>query len=419
MKQTKPRADPPAARILIVDDEAAQMKALCETLRDHDYETVGYSKGPDALVALRTQGCDLLLVDLMMPEMDGIALLRAALDVDPNLVGIIMTGEGTIGTAVEAMKTGALDYILKPFKLSVILPVLSRALAVRRLRLENAELERRVRERTADLEAANKELEAFSYSVSHDLRAPLRAIGSFSHILFEEHATHLSPDAQNLLSRVTANTRRMERLIEDLLRFSRLGRQPLAKQPINIAPLVREVLEELHKEQGDRRINVQVGDLPDCVGDPSLLKQVFVNLLSNAFKYTRQQETASVEVGYQAQEGEGVYFVRDNGVGFDMNHAGKLFGVFQRLHRADEFEGTGVGLSIVQRILQRHGGRIWVHAAVNSGATFYFTIPGGTAEGDALQDQSARAGDSAAGDRGTAKSPSASASHHDIKRLAS
>jgi light-regulated signal transduction histidine kinase (bacteriophytochrome) len=222
-----------------------------------------------------------------------------------------------------------------------------------------------------------------------------------------------------LLNHVTTNTQRMGQIIEDLLRFSRLGRQWLSKQRVQTAALVRDVLEELRNEPGDRTIDVRVGDLPDCVGDPSLLKQVFVNLLSNAFKYTRQQKAAAVEVGYQPQAGEGVYFVRDNGVGFDMDYAGKLFGVFQRLHRADEFEGTGVGLSIVQRILQRHGGRIWVHAAVNSGATFFFTIPGGTAEGNALQDQSARAGDSAASDAGTAKSPSASASYHVIKRLAS
>ncbi len=414
-----PISNQPTARIIIVDDETAQMEALCHTLRDHEYETVGYTTGQAALSELRERKCDLLLVDLMMPGMDGITLLRAALEFDPNVVGIIMTGEGTISTAVEAMKTGALDYILKPFKLSVILPVLSRALAVKRLRMENAELERRVRDRTAELEAANKELEAFSYSVSHDLRAPLRAIDGFSRILVDEHSAQMSADARDLLNHVTTNSRRMGQIIEDLLRLSRLSRQWLSKQLVQTAALVRDVLEELRNEQGDRNIDVHVGDLPDCVGDPSLLKQVFVNLLSNAFKYTRQQEAALVQVDYQQQEGDGVYFVRDNGVGFDMQYAGKLFGVFQRLHRADEFEGTGVGLSIVQRILQRHGGRIWAQAAVNSGATFFFTIPGGTAEEDALRDQSGRVGNSAAGDAGTDKSLSASASHHGIKRLAS
>jgi len=345
-------SDAPTARILIVDDEAAQMKALCDTLTNHGYATVGFTTGTAALAALREAEFDLLLADLMMPEMDGITLLRAALATDPNLVGIIMTGEGTIATTVEAMMTGALDYILKPFKLSVILPVLARALAVRRLRMDNAALEQRVRERTIELEAANQQLEAFSYSVSHDLRAPLRAIDGFASILIEDHAPHLPADAQHLLNHITTNARRMAQLIEDLLRFASLGRQPLSKQRVNMSALVHEVLEELRKEQGDRQIDVRVGNLPAGIGEAALLKQVFLNLLSNAFKFTRRQERAEVEVGGQQQAGEKVYFVRDNGAGFDMRYADRLFGVFQRFHSAEEFEGTGVGLSIVQRIIQ-------------------------------------------------------------------
>jgi signal transduction histidine kinase len=377
-----------AARILIVDDEATHMRALCDTLKDHDYETEGHTRGREALASLREKPCDLLLVDLMMPEMDGITLLRAALELDPHLVGIIMTGEGTISSAVEAMKTGALDYILKPFKLSAILPVLSRALSVRRLRRENADLERRVHDRTEELEAANKELEAFSYSVSHDLRAPLRAIGAFSKILADEHAARLTDEARTLLDRVTANTRRMEQLIEDLLRFSRLGRHPISKNPVNVSSLVDEVLADLRKEQGDRAVQIRVDSLPECVGDASLLKQVFVNLLSNALKYTRQKAEAMVEVGCRQRGGESVYYVRDNGVGFDMQYAEKLFGVFQRLHGA-EFEGTGIGLSIVQRIIKRHGGRIWAEAEVDRGATFFFTVAGTDAPGGGLRDRAA------------------------------
>jgi light-regulated signal transduction histidine kinase (bacteriophytochrome) len=288
-----------------------------------------------------------------------------------------MTGEGTIATAVEAMKSGAFDYILKPFTLSVIVPVLARALAVRQLRLENAELEQRVRERTSELEAANKELDAFSYSVSHDLRAPLRAVHGFASILIQDFSAQMPGEAQQLLNHVTTNARRMEQLIEDLLRFSHLGRRPLSKRPVNMSALIHDVLQDLRKQHGDRPVDVRVGDLPDAVGDPALLKQVFVNLLSNAFKFTRQKEQPVVEVGSDWQTGEQVYFVRDNGAGFDMHYAEKLFGVFQRFHRADEFEGTGVGLSIVQRIVQRHGGRIWAKAAVDQGATFFFTLGNG------------------------------------------
>ncbi len=368
-------SDDAPSRILIVDDEASQVKALCDTLQEHGYEPVGCTSGDAALEALREARFELLLADLMMPEMDGITLLRAALGRDRNLVGIIMTGQGTIDTAVAAMKTGALDYILKPFKLSVILPVLARALTVRRLRMENAELEARVRERTAALEAANKELEAFSYSISHDLRAPLRAIGAFANILRDEHASEMSGEAQRVLTYVTTSAQRMERLIDDLLRFSRLGRQPLAKQPVDMTALVRDALEDLRQERGDRHVDLRVGTLPACVGDAALLKQVFVNLLSNAFKFTRKTRDAVVEVGCR-QSGEGaVYFVRDNGVGFDMAHADRLFGVFQRLHGADDFEGTGIGLSLVQRIVQRHSGRIWAEAAPDKGATFLFTLP--------------------------------------------
>ena len=226
------------------------------------------------------------------------------------------------------------------------------------------------------LEAANKELEAFSYTVSHDLRAPLRAIDGFSRILIEEHAQEQTSEAQEYLQLVRENTLKMGRLVDDLLAFSRLSRQPLKVQHVEPAILVRHVLDDLRNEQEGRRIEVSIGDLPSCQADPALLKQVWVNLLSNAIKYTRTREPARIEIGYQQTAEEQIYFVRDNGVGFDMKYVNKLFGVFQRLHRAEEYEGTGVGLAIVQRIIQRHGGRVWVEAEVDKGTIFYFTIEG-------------------------------------------
>jgi GAF domain-containing protein len=240
----------------------------------------------------------------------------------------------------------------------------------------NKELEQRVRQRTAELEAANKELEAFSYTVSHDLRAPLRAINGFSRILLEEHAPYLSDEARRYLHIVHDSAQEMGQLIDDLLIFSRLGRQPLTKQRVVPADLVRQVLEELRSERAGRRIDLVIGELPACRADPVLLKQVFVNLLANALKFTRRREVASIEIGCRQADGEQVYFVKDNGVGFDMQYAAKLFGVFQRLHRAEDYEGTGVGLAIVQRIIHRHGGRVWAEATVDRGAMFAFTLGG-------------------------------------------
>jgi two-component system, OmpR family, phosphate regulon sensor histidine kinase PhoR len=238
----------------------------------------------------------------------------------------------------------------------------------------NTELEQRVIERTTQLEAANKELEAFSYSVSHDLRAPLRIIDGFSHFLLEEFSTQLPPDAQTYLEKISDNVRLMAQLIDSLLSLSRLTRQPLEKQTLNMVDLVRQVLSDLQTEQQGRKIEISIGELPSAQADPALLRQVWFNLLSNAIKYTRGREVAQIEIGCQTQDGHNVFFVRDNGAGFDMQHASRLFEVFQRLHSEKEFEGIGAGLAIVQRILHRHGGRAWAQAKVDKGATFYFTL---------------------------------------------
>jgi len=242
----------------------------------------------------------------------------------------------------------------------------------------NAGLEQRVIERTAQLEAANKELEAFSYSVSHDLRAPLRAVDGFSQAVLEDYGPQLPEVGRRDLETIREGAQQMGLLIDDLLTFSRLSRAPLNKREVNNAKLVQSVINDLSSQQDGRQIDLRIGELPASTGDPALLKQVWVNLLSNAYKYTRLRETTVIEVGCSLQQKENVYFVRDNGTGFDMRYADKLFGVFQRLHRAEEFEGTGVGLAIVQRIIHRHGGRVWAEAAVDRGATFYFTLEGET-----------------------------------------
>ncbi len=233
------------------------------------------------------------------------------------------------------------------------------------------------------LEESNNELEAFTYSVSHDLRSPLRAIDGFSRILLEDYAEHLPEDGRRYLKLARENTQRMGQLIDDLLAFSRLNRQALTKRSVAPAALLQSVLAELREEHAGRDVEVAVGDLPICQADPALLKQVFFNLVGNAFKYTRGQPAARIEIGCRpvGDFGAKAYFVKDNGAGFDLKYADKLFGVFQRLHRAEDYPGTGVGLAIVKRIILRHGGRVWADAAVNEGATFYFTLTEGTNHG--------------------------------------
>jgi signal transduction histidine kinase len=240
----------------------------------------------------------------------------------------------------------------------------------------NEDLELRVQQRTAALETSNKELESFTYSVAHDLRAPLRQIDGFSKILLEELAGKLEPEAQRYLDLVREGAGKMDRLVNDLLGLARVGRQELRRQPIGLNSLVDQVVADLASDLAERQIEWRIDSLPIVECDPGLMKQVLVNLLSNAVKFTGTRAQAVIEVGVQTDSGIRIFFVRDNGVGFDMKYADKLFGVFQRLHRPQDFEGTGVGLATVQRIIQKHGGRIWAEAEKDKGAVFYFTLEG-------------------------------------------
>jgi len=242
--------------------------------------------------------------------------------------------------------------------------------------LDDVEVERvKAEQARALVESVNRELEAFTYSVSHDLRAPLRAISGFVQAVVEDYAPQLDTEGKRYLRLIQENAHNMGQLIDDLLAFSRLGRQPMTMTEIDVSALAQEVFEELLAQTPGRVIKLNIQPLPAGHGDKSLIRRVLVNLLANAIKFTRPRAQAFIEVGYRPDLEQGAYYVQDNGVGFDMQYVGKLFGVFQRLHAVTEFEGTGVGLALVSRIITRHGGRVWAEGHVDQGATFYFTLP--------------------------------------------
>ena len=232
-----------------------------------------------------------------------------------------------------------------------------------------------MRDRTAQLESANTELEAFSYSVSHDLRAPLRHVTGFVELLNKRAPDALDDKSQHYLQVISESAQQMGRLIDDLLSFSRMGRVELSKTQVNMNQLVQEAIAILQQETQGRDILWRIEPLPDVSGDPALLKTVFTNLIANALKFSRTRPQAVIEIGQRAEADEIIFYVRDNGAGFDMKYVDKLFGLFQRLHRAEEFEGTGLGLANIRRIIHRHGGRTWAEGAIDQGATVYFSLP--------------------------------------------
>lgn len=290
----------------------------------------------------------------------------------------ILLANGQIKYVHEECKT-FYDEVGNPVRsIGTILDITDRKQAEEEVRKLNQGLEKRVQERTAQLEASNQELEAFAYSISHDLRAPLRHIDGFLDLLQKRIGNQLDAKSEHYLQTIADSSARMGKLIDDLLQFSRLGRFEMTFAPVDLGELVKDVIQELDADIKGRQIEWKIGELPVVHGNHPMLRDVLVNLISNALKFTRPRKCAQIEITCQVnQQNETIFSIRDNGVGFDMNYADHLFGVFQRLHQAEDFEGTGIGLATVRRIIARHGGRTWAEGKVGQGATFYFSLPKG------------------------------------------
>ena len=369
-------------KVLLVEDNPGDARMIQESLAeasDQSFDLEMADTLATGLQRLHLGGIDAMLLDLALPDSFGLETFVRARAQALGVAIIILTGSNDDSLALKLVQGGAQDFVAK---VDVSGNNLTRAIlyAVERERLEheyrnlNAELEQRVKDRTAELEASNRDLEAFSFSVSHDLRAPLANLIGFADVLFVKCAAQLGADGNKYLSRIQEAAFRMSHLIDDMLRLANVGRQGLRKQKVQIRALVDEVLSEMSSDTEKRRIEWRIAALPEIDCDHGLMKQVFANLISNAVKYTRPRETAIIEIGRQMIEGESVLFVRDNGVGFHMKSAEKLFAPFHRLHGPEQFEGTGIGLATVQRILQKHRGRIWAESEEGRGSTFFFTL---------------------------------------------
>jgi signal transduction histidine kinase len=364
-------ADSSRARVLVVDDNPdvrEYMAGLLATRYDVTTAVDGQA-ALEALTATDTKPPDIVVSDVMMPRLDGVGLVRAlrARQATAQLPVVLLSARAGEEATVEGLDAGADDYLVKPFSARELLARVRTHVNLARARKAWME----------ELERANRELDAFSYSVSHDLRAPLRAIEGFSTALAEDYGSTLEQGAQDYLERIRRNVLRMTVLIDDLLDLARIARAPVAREQVDLSALAAEVVADLRQAQPDRTVDVEISPQLIAHGDRRLLRVVLINLIGNAWKYTSRTAAAHIEIGRADGERDDTFFVRDNGAGFDMAHASQLFTPFQRLHDAKEFEGTGVGLATVQRVIHRHGGRIWATAAPQQGATFHFSLPPG------------------------------------------
>lgn len=377
--------------ILLVDDEPSNLLALEAILEPLSQNLVKVTSGQDALRRLLDQDFAVILLDVQMPNLNGIEVAELIRERERSrhipiifLTGLVRTSE----MMFKGYSAGAVDYLIKPIDPAVLQAKVAVfiELAQVRAKLEAEVIQRgkiaaevlklnaALEQKNRDLEAANADLETFSYSVSHDLRGPLRHIAGYIDALRESAEEKLNTSETRSLEKINQAARRMGELIEDLLSFSRIGRTYMSKVPVDMNLLVQATLAEIAPDTANRKIEWIIQPLPKVEGDQSLLRQVWINLISNAVKYSRPRDPARIEISAETCDGEITFRVKDNGVGFDMTQANRLFGVFSRLHSDDVFEGTGVGLANVKRIVQRHGGRTWATSVLNEGSTFYFAL---------------------------------------------
>ena len=385
-------------RILTVDDSPTYLHELASALRDEGYDVVLAHSGEEAIEMLAVQSVDCILMDLMMPGIGGQETCRRikASSTLRNIPLIMLTAVEDRQALIDGLATGADDYIAKSHEFDVLRARIQAQMRRKQFEDEN----RRIRDKLLDseLEAAearaarqiaeakaelveelkhkNQELEAFSYSVSHDLRAPLRSIDGFSQLLLEDYGPNLDETALGYLRRIKSATDRMSELIADMLQLSRVSRAEVNRTRVDISALAQHVADELAQQNAQRTVSVQIQPGLQADADPGLMKVLFENLLGNAWKFTQRAETARIEVKLDSSSEEAIFFVKDNGAGFDMAYAGRLFQPFQRMHSVADFPGTGIGLATVRRVVNLHGGRVWAEGVVGSGATIFFTIPG-------------------------------------------
>ena len=382
----------PRVNILLVDDDPANLHALQAVLEPLGQNLLVASSGTQALRQVLEHDFAVILLDVQMPDMSGIEAAAMIRERERSRATPIIFLTGVVKTAEMMFKgysAGAVDYLMKPVisgvlrakvevfvELAQVRHSLQQEIVERaRIAAEMSRLNMVLEQRNEDLTAANSDLEAFSHSVSHDLRMPLRHIQAYVSMIEESALAKLNPEELRRLKGVRDAAQRMSQLIDDLLAFSRIGRTAMRKVPVDLNALVRAVINELQPELKNRKVEWTLQQLPYISGDRALLHQVFLNLLANAVKYTRTRAATRIQVFAAEQDDEIIVGVKDNGVGFDPVYSDKLFGVFQRLHSATDFEGTGVGLANVRRIVQRHGGRTWAESVLNEGATFYFSLP--------------------------------------------